>query len=143
MQIKEMMTKQVLTINAEMSLKDAGKLFRENRISGLPVVDDDANIIGIFTITDMMRILGQIYELKESEKKHPDIRLSEMYDNEKSKAKVGNMMTKDVYVLNENDSIEEVMRLMFYNKVHTIPITNQNGKLVGIIGRRDLVYACF
>lgn len=34
------------------------------------------------------------------------------------------------------------MRLMFTRQIHTIPIIN-NGKLVGVVGKRDLVYACF
>ena len=140
----DIMTRNVICISHEATLKEAGEVFKKNRISGLPVVNDDGEIKGVVTITDMLRILGKIYELKESEKKsHSDIKLSEMYEEEKQSAKVKDLMTKEVYVLKEDSSIEEVMELMFHHKVHTIPITDLEGRIVGIIGRRDLVGACF
>jgi CBS domain-containing protein len=143
MLVRELMTKNVITISPEASLKEAGELFKEKRVSGLPVMDEAGKVVGIVTITDMMRILSQIYALKESEKAHEDIKLSGMYEEEKAKAKVKNIMSKSVTVLGEESPIEEVMRLMFNDNIHTIPITNSQGKLVGVIGRRDMVCACF
>jgi signal-transduction protein with cAMP-binding, CBS, and nucleotidyltransferase domain len=65
-----------------------------------------------------------------------------MFEKEKAEAKVKSIMTKEVLVLDESAPIEEVMRLMFDRKVHTIPVT-RNGKLIGVIGKRDLISACF
>ena len=142
--VSEVMTKEVITISSEASLKEAGELFKTKRVGGVPVVDGSGKVIGVITITDMMKILGHIYDLKERERKDtPEVMISEMYEEEKQNAKVSDVMTQDVYVLNEERSIEEVMRLMFRNKVHTIPITNNDGKLIGIIGRHDLINACF
>jgi CBS-domain-containing membrane protein len=65
------------------------------------------------------------------------------YEEEKQNAKVKDLVSREVHVLNEDSSIEEVMRLVFQTKVHTIPVTDSEGHLAGIIGRRDLVEACF
>ena len=144
MLLRDIMTRDIICISDEATLKEAGEVFKKNRISGLPVVNGNGEIIGVVTITDMLKILGKIYGLKESEKKsHAVIMLSDMYEGEKQKAKVKDLMTREVYVLKEDSSIEEVMKLMFQNKVHTIPITDLEGHIVGIIGRRDLVGACF
>jgi len=143
MLVKDIMTKGIITIAPEASLKEAGELFKQKRISGLPVMDSKGKVIGIVTITDMMRILGQIYELKESEKVHTDMQLSKMYEEEKSKAKVQSIMSKNVLVLNEDDSIEAVMKLMFQNNIHTIPVADKSEKIIGVIGRRDIICACF
>jgi len=143
MLVKELMSKNVITVGTEMSLKELGELFKQKRVSGFPVVSKDGNVVGIVTITDMMRILGQIYELKESEKAHTDMQLSKMYEEEKAKAKVENIMSKNVFILKADDPMEEVMKMMFQQNVHTLPIADASGKLVGVIGRRDIISACF
>jgi len=144
MLLKDLMTKEVICISPEASLKEAGEVFKKNRISGVHVVDEDGKIIGVVTITDMLKTLGKIYKLKESEMdSQADFRLSEMYEKEKQNAKVKDLMSRKIHVLVEDSSIEEVMRLVFQVKVHTIPVTDLEGHLVGIIGRRDLVEACF
>jgi len=55
----------------------------------------------------------------------------------------GERINFKVHVLNKESSLEEVMKLVFQTKVHTIPVIDSEGSLAGIIGRRDLVEACF
>jgi len=142
MLVTEIMTKDVITVSPDASLKDVGEILKERRISGVPVIDAKGNIVGIVTLTDMLRVLDQIYKWREMERRIPDLKLSEMFEKEKSEAKVRNVMTKSVYTLDENQTMEDVMRMMFDKKVHTIPIT-KDGKLLGIVGKRDLISACF
>lgn len=143
MQVKDIMTSPVITVSPDASLKEVGEIFKQKRISGVPVQEADGKIIGIVTITDMLRILGQIYELKESEKEHQDIALSKMYEEEKARAKVRNVMSKSIFVVKHTDSIEEIMRLMFKNNIHTIPVSDEEGKIIGVVGRRDIISVCF
>jgi CBS domain-containing protein len=140
--LKDIMTTDVITISPETTLKEVGEILKRNRVSGLPVVDKDGAVVGVITLTDMLRILDQIYHWKEIERRVPEIKLSDMFEKEKAEAKVKSIMTKEVLVLDESAPIEEVMRLMFDRKVHTIPVT-RNGKLIGVIGKRDLISACF
>jgi len=142
MLIKEIMTKDVISVSPDASLKEVGEIFKEKRISGVPVVDKNGNIIGIITLTDLLRILDQIYKWREIEKKVSELKLSEMFEKEKSEAKVENIMTKDVFTISEDKTIDDVMRMMFGKGVHTIPVT-KGGRLVGVIGKRDLISACF
>jgi CBS domain-containing protein len=142
MLVTEIMTKDVITVSPDASLKDVGELLKEKRISGVPVINEKGNIVGIVTLTDMLRVLDQIYKWQEMERRIPGLKLSEMFAKEKSEAKVRNVMTKTIYTLDENRTIEDVMRMMFDKKVHTIPIT-KDGKLLGIVGKRDLISACF
>jgi predicted transcriptional regulator len=145
MLVREMMTKDVITVSPDASLKTIGKIFKEKRISGAPVVDSNGDIVGVVTLTDLFRILDQIYEWKELEKKVKglEIKVSEMYEEEKSKAKVTDIMAKNVFTVNEEESIENLMKLVFTRKIHTIPIVNSEGKLVGVIGKRDLLSIYF
>ncbi len=142
MLIKDIMTKNVITVSPDASLKEVGTILKEKRISGIPVVDQKGCIVGIVTLTDMLKILDHIYQWKELERKEPTLKLSEVFTQEKLNAKARDVMTKDVVTLEENSSIDDVMRVMFDKKIHTIPITS-DGKLVGVIGKRDLVYLSF
>jgi len=140
--VKEIMTKEVITVSPDASLKEVGEILKEKRISGIPVVDENGNVVGIVTLTDLLRILDQIYKWKEMEKRVAGLKLSEMREEEKSKAKVRDIMTKDVFTISEDGTIDDVMRMMFGKGIHTIPVI-KDGKLVGIMGKRDLIDACF
>jgi CBS domain-containing protein len=140
--VKEIMTETVASVLPDASLKAVGRILKEKRISGLPVVDKDFNILGIVTLTDMLKILDQIYRERVEKKERPGSKLIEMYAEEKLNAKVSDIMTKNVFTLEENNTMEDVMGLMFTKGVHTIPIV-KNGKVIGIIGKRDLVDTCF
>jgi len=142
MYIKEIMTRDVITISPDASLKEVGELFKTKRISGTPVVDCEGNIVGIITLTDLLRILDQIYGWKEMEKKDAGLKCSKIYEEEKKEAKVKNIMTKHVLTIAEDETIDEVMKLMFERGVHSLPVV-KDGRLVGIVGKRDLVNACF
>jgi len=142
MLVKEMMTKDVITVSPDTSLKEVGKILKEKRISGLPVVDDVGNVVGIITVTDILIIIRQIYEWQELQRNTAKLNISEFVDMEWLNKKVNEVMKKNVYTLDENESINEVMRLMFTHQIHTIPITKDD-KLVGVIGKRDLVFASF
>ena len=142
MVVKRIMSSKVITVSPETTLKEVGELLKRERINGLPVVDASSNVVGIITLTDILRILNGVYKWKELEKSQPGLELSSLFEKEKQGAKVGDFMSKRVYILGEDDSIEEVMRLMFTKSVHTIPVA-KDGKLVGVVGRHDLISACF
>ena len=142
MLVKEIMTKNVITVSPETSLKEVGKILKEKRISGIPVVDGVGNIVGIITVTDILIIIRQIYEWQELQRNTAGLNISEFVGTEWLNKKVNEVMRKNIYTLDENESINEVMRLMFTHQIHTIPITKDD-KLVGIIGKRDLVFASF
>ena len=141
-QIKDVMTKDVITVSPDASLKEVGTILKEKRISGVPVVDGDKNIVGIITVNDILKILEEIYQWQEVERSATGINLSELVGKERLNSKVRTIMSKNVYTLEESKTMSDVMRLMFSKKIHTIPIIRDN-KLVGVIGKRDLVYACF
>ncbi len=140
--IKDMMTRNVITVSPDTSLKEVGHILKEKRISGIPVVDSTERIVGIITITDILRLLEEIYQWQVLEGKVTGLHVSELVGKEKLNTKVGSVMKKNVSTLDENSTLSDLMRLMFTKKIHTIPVTKDD-KLVGIIGKRDLVYACF
>ena len=142
MLLKDMMTRDVITVSPNSSLREVGQMLKEKKISGIPVIETDGSIVGIVTVTDILKILKEIYQWQEIERKTVGLRVSELLGKESLNKKVKDVMTKNVFTLDENKTIKDLMQLMFTKNAHTIPIT-RDGRLVGIIGKRDLVYSCF
>lgn len=140
--IKDIMTRNVITVTPDTSLKEVGRILKEKRISGVPVVDSTERIVGIITITDILRLLGEIYQWQVLENKITGLCVHELVGKERLNTKVASVMKKNVFTLDENSTLNDLMRLMFSKKIHTIPVTKDD-KLVGIVGKRDLICACF
>ncbi|MBF0217555.1 MAG: CBS domain-containing protein [Candidatus Omnitrophica bacterium] len=142
MTVKDIMTRNVITVGPDTSLMDVSKLLLEKRISGIPVVNPDGKLVGIITLSDMLKVLDRIYKWKELEKQDSDLKVSGKFEQEKEKARVKDFMTTEILTLKEEDTLDHVRKKMFVNKVHTLPVVN-NDRIVGIVGKRDLVKACF
>jgi len=143
MVVKDIMTKDVIAATPDQPLKEIAQLLKEKRISGLPVVSRTGEIIGIITMKDMLKILDRIYRWKIVQKKFPDVSFSEISEQEKTNSKVRDVMTEQVFTLTENQPLDSVMEMMFERGLHTIPVVDTLGKLVGIVDKRDLINACF
>jgi len=61
---------------------------------------------------------------------------------ERGALRVKDIMSKDVFALGEDSLVEDVMHMMFSKKIHTIPIVKDK-RLVGVIGKHDLITVCF
>jgi len=130
---KDLMTKDLATVSPDASLNDVGLLIKEKRINGVPIVDEGKNLLGIITLTDLLRIIDILSKKmdmnKEDHIKHLNILFKEK--------KVKEFMVKKVESLKEDSNLVDIMNLMFNKNIHTIPILNDK-KLVGVIGKHDL-----
>jgi len=138
--VKDLMTREVMTVAPDMSVKDAAKLLFEKEISGLPVVSQDNKIIGMITEKDLIAMALPNYLEKLGDfdfilNEEPFIRKIADAD----KVKVKDIMRKDVLCVSEDTPIPEVARLMIIKKVRRIPVLDKDKKLAGIIARADIV----
>ena len=142
MKVKEIMSKDVVSIKPEDNARDALSLLFKMQISGLPVIDDKRRLVGMFTEKDILsqilpsyleKIGRFVYEEnpKSIKKKFQDL----------TNLPVSQLMRKDVITIDEEASLCEVARLMLTQKVRRIPVLDKNKKVVGIIAREDIVKA--
>ena len=140
LKVKDLMTKEVLTVPPDMSVKEAARLLFEKEISGLPVANQENKIIGMITEKDLIAMalpnylekLGDFDFILDEEpflKKIADA----------DKVKVKDIMRKEVLCVDEDTPLPEVARLMIINKVRRIPVLDKSKNLVGIIARADIV----
>lgn len=143
MKAKEIMTKEVVSIKPEDNAKDALALLFKMQISGLPVIDTQGKLVGMFTEKDVLKQIlpsyldkvGRfIYEEnpKSIKKKFQDL----------INLLVSQLMRKDVITIDTDTSLCEVARLMLTQKIRRIPVLDKEKKLVGIVSREDVVKAC-
>ena len=71
LQIKEVMTKDPVTIKPDAIMGEAASLMLQNRISGLPVVATEGDIVGIITESDIFRMVAHEWESAQDESSKP------------------------------------------------------------------------
>jgi CBS domain-containing protein len=142
MQVKEVMTRNVISIEAGASILKAARLMLQNHVSGLPVVDKEGKLIGIVTEGDFLRRseLG-------TQRRHPRWlqfivgpgRLADEYVHASGR-KVEEVMTPGPYTVTEDDSLEQLVELMQRRHIKRLPVMRE-GRLVGIVSRANLMHA--
>ncbi|MDO9564439.1 MAG: CBS domain-containing protein [Bradyrhizobium sp.] len=143
MRAHQIMTRKVITVKADTSIREAADLMLQQHISGLPVVDDTGKLIGVVSEGDFMR-RGEIGT------QGPRIRwLDYLMGPGKSAVdfvreygrRVGEIMSRDELVTATEDMpLEQLVRVMERENVKRIPILRGDA-LVGIVTRSDLLRA--
>jgi len=142
MQVRDVMTRNVISVKADDSILSAARLMLQNRISGLPVVDAGGALVGIVTEGDFLR-RGEIGTTRHRPKWLEFIigpgRLADEYVHESGR-KVGEVMTPNPLTVSEDDALEKVVTLMERRRIKRLPVV-RDGQIVGIISRANLMHA--
>ena len=114
---KDVMKCGLLTVKRDMPIYEAMEILATRNITGLPVIDDSMNLVGIVSEKDILKLL---------------------YDPKAEPGKVEDFMTEKVVSFNHDDSLHDVCDCLMYNYFRRVPIL-QHGKLAGVISRADLI----
>jgi CBS domain-containing protein len=110
---KEIMTRDIITVAPELTIRKLAMTLVKNQISGAPVTGKNGKIVGIVSEADIVA------------KKGKDVKA---------------IMSKKVISVVEDTPVEEIAQLMTKHKIKRLPVMN-GGKVVGIISRADIVNA--
>jgi len=142
MQVRDVMTRKVISVGPHEPLLQAACLMLQNRISGLPVVDAAGQLVGIVTEGDFLR-RGEIGTDRRRPKWLEFLlgpgRLATEYVHASGR-KVDEVMTADPCTVSEDDSLETVVELMERRRIKRLPVM-RDGKMVGIVSRANLMHA--
>ena len=151
MLVKEAMTKKVISLKLNESLKDVTYKFSEHNISGAPVVDADGQVIGIVSETDIITTLER--NLRELKMVHlspalpmvglsfietPSDKKTEEIFKSVGEIKVSEMMKHQVKFVGPDDQIKAVIDIISSGNINRVPVV-EDGKLVGIVTRGDII----
>jgi CBS domain-containing protein len=107
----DIMTREVITIRPDVSVKDLAKRLAYHRISGMPVADESGAVLGVVSEADLISKRG---------------------------ATVGEIMTSPVISVSEETPAIEVAMLLTQERIKRVPVL-RDGRLVGLIGRSNVV----
>ena len=127
MRIRDIMTKNPISVDSEAFVLDAQKIMEQNNIRRLPVVDKD-KLVGIITQHDL---------LKAAPSPATSLSVHEL-NYLLSKMKVKEIMKKNPVTITPDTPFEEALRIGQEKKIGSFPVV-ENGKLVGISTESDLV----
>lgn len=116
LKIQDVMSSHLQTASPEMLLSEVLEILRINRISGLPVVEEDRKLVGILSIEDIVRA---------------------MQKNDLS-APVSQYMTREVATVANYDSIVKALRTFTEKGLGRLPVLDENHKLAGMITKGDI-----
>ena len=103
-----------ITLTVSATVGDAFKIMRENSIGGIPIVNEDMNLLGIVTNRDL--------------RFEKDMTLL-----------ISNVMTTENMVTTELNDLENAENILKDNKIEKLPIVDSNNKLVGLITFKDII----
>jgi CBS domain-containing protein len=137
MRLEELMTRDVITIGPEAPLKEAARRMIEARISGLPVTDETGALIGVITEADFVKEEAGRRSTKRA-------RLLRWFHKEEpldTERLVGDVMTREVFTLDESADHADAARLMQAKRIKRIPVVAVDGRLLGVVSRSDILRA--
>jgi CBS domain-containing protein len=140
---RDIMNRNVITIQEDATIEELARILTENHISGAPVVDREGKMVGIVTDADLLHketsprapgffnILGAIIYVSGITRFREDFK-------KLAATKTSEIMTSEVITTSGEASIEQVAALMVDRDVKRVPVM-EKGAIVGIIGRADIV----
>jgi CBS-domain-containing membrane protein len=140
MKVQEVMTTDVATTTPDVLLKDAALELVRHRISGMPVVDDDRHVLGVLSETDILakeggehRSGGFLQWLVDP----GDPWIAARFDA----VTVDEAMSAPARTIRSDRHVAEAATIMLDEDVNRLPVVDDDGKLVGLVSRGDLVRA--
>jgi CBS domain-containing protein len=136
------MTRDVITVKQDTTIEELARILMEYQINGTPVVDDSGSLKGIVTENDLisknsrlhiptiLRLFDAFIPLGTN---RLEVEIKKM-----AASTVGEIYTREVITVDDETSVEDIATIMTEKKIHLLPVLKE-GKLVGIIGKKDII----
>ncbi|MFC7548885.1 CBS domain-containing protein [Plantactinospora sp. GCM10030261] len=134
--VADVMTREVVTVAPDTGYQLVADLLVGNQISAVPVVDPERRVLGIVSEADLMARL----EGADRRSSHPLTarRLHAARDRSRGNT-AADLMSAPAVTISRDASVTAAARLIDVTGVKRLPVVDENGRLVGIVSRRDLV----
>jgi CBS-domain-containing membrane protein len=142
MKAKDVMTTTVISVQPDATILQAARQMLQHHISGLPVIDQSGEIVGILSEGDFLRRRETGTQRKRSrwlEFLMGPGRLAAEYAYSHGN-KVAEVMTRDVHTVNEDTNIEDIVELMERRRIKRVPVMRKKN-VVGMVTRSNLMHA--
>lgn len=140
MKVREIMKREVVSIKPQDNALEALKQLFKMKISGLPVVDEQGKLQGMFTEKEVLSyVLPSYIEKVGSFVYEENPKAARKKFSELSAITVSQLMRKEVITVGEETTLSEAARIMLTKKARRLPVIDKSGRVVGIVARCDVV----
>jgi CBS domain-containing protein len=133
--VKDVMSTHVIAVRQNASYKDMAAMLHAQRVSAFPVLDDHNKVIGVVSESDLLT--------KEAlEGTVPGVSQSMMSQREHARASAvtaAELMTSPPVTIGPDEPVSQAARLMYSRRVKRLPVTSDDGTLIGIVTRADIL----
>jgi CBS-domain-containing membrane protein len=133
--VKDVMTTHVVAVREAAPFKEMAARLREHRVSAFPVLDEDNKVVGVVSEADLLT-----KEALDSDGPHRVGGI--LHHREQAKAAgttAGDLMTKPPVTVGPAEFVTRAARLMYERKVKRLPVVDDDGRLIGIVSRADVL----
>ncbi|GGS83297.1 CBS domain-containing protein [Nonomuraea spiralis] len=141
MTVADVMTTEVVTVTAATPFRDIAEALVTGGVSAVPVIDDDHHVLGVVSEADLLR-KEEFREQFCREGYRPPLRARLRHPGARRKAggdTAAELMTSPAVTITAGAAAVEAARLMDAHDVRRLAVVDYNGRLEGIVSRRDLV----
>jgi CBS domain-containing membrane protein len=135
--VRDVMTNNVVFVKRDADLHEAARILSENKISGMPVIDDDNRVIGVISEADLLMLAGVRRGHVFRDILHHI--LGEPVSAKNGGDRVEDVMSFPPITSMADDDISEVANILDEKRIKRLPVVDAEGKLIGIISRADIV----
>jgi CBS domain-containing protein len=146
---RDVMQTSVMSVEPNTPLVQVARLFLEEEIHGAPVVDETERLLGVVSVTDLLRAVGEEHESAGSsavyfrdvlEFSGPDwTSAPQDFQDRLAQVSVGDVMQSGVVTVTEDTTVPEIAKLMRAQRIHRVIVVRGEGRVVGLITALDLI----
>jgi CBS domain-containing protein len=133
--VKDVMSTHVIAVREIASFKEIATRLREQRVSAFPVIDQDDRVIGVVSEADLLTkeaLEGTVPRtLQGLARQHVRSQVNAVT--------AADLMTTPAVTIGPDDPVTDAARLMYNKRVKRLPVTNNDGRLIGIVTRSDVL----
>ena len=133
--VKDVMSTHVIAVRQNASYKDMAAMLHEQRVSAFPVLDDHNKVIGVVSESDLLTkeaLEGTVPGMLQS-------MVSQREHARASAVTAAELMTKPPVTIGPDEPVTQAARLMYSRRLKRLPVTSDDGTLIGIVTRADVL----
>ncbi len=137
--VSDVMTRKVITLTDTMPVAEAWETMLKHVLKALPVLNQNGEVVGILTDEDLLDRAGLEQHLSVAERLDDHMLQAEFTALRKSPLKVADVMTSPAITARETEPLGVATARMVEHEIKRLPVLNENGKLVGVLSRLDVL----
>ncbi len=137
--VQDVMTHKVYSVTQDAEVQAAAAILSEQKISGMPVIDEKERVIGVISEADILASSG----LGKKKQAGDLLRrlLGESVPAKREGHRAGDIMSTPPITIGPFEDIKEVAAILDKRRIKRLPVVDNDGRLLGIISRGDIIRA--